>query len=150
MNGFNALMHNISFWCAFTGWALAQGIKFVRHYARTRQIDFSYFVRTGGMPSSHSALVCALASSVGLESGFDSPLFATTLVVAAVVMFDAQSFRRAAGLQARVLNQMVEELFKEHHLSQGKLVEFLGHTRTEVFSGMALGVMVTAVLHLLA
>ncbi|NIP92814.1 MAG: divergent PAP2 family protein, partial [Akkermansiaceae bacterium] len=68
-----------------------------------------------------------------------SAVFAVTLVFAAVVMFDAQSFRRAAGLQARVLNQMVEELFKEHHLSQQKLVEFLGHTRTEVFSGMALG-----------
>lgn len=141
------LFHNISVWCAFSAWMLAQSIKFGRHLSKTGKIDFSYFVRTGGMPSSHSALVCALATSIGLRAGFDSVVFAVTLVFAAVVMFDAQSVRRAAGLQARLLNQMVEELFKEHHLSQQKLAEFLGHTRTEVFSGMGLGILVALAAH---
>jgi acid phosphatase family membrane protein YuiD len=147
MNALSDLLHNISFWCALVGWTLAQGTKFTRHYFKTGKIDFSYLVRTGGMPSSHSSLVCSLAVSVGLEAGFGSTLFAVTLVMAAIVMFDAQSFRRAAGHQARILNQMVEELFKEHHLSQQKLVEFLGHTRTEVFAGMLMGVVVALVIH---
>jgi acid phosphatase family membrane protein YuiD len=147
MQAFWDLTHNISFWCALTAWTLAQAAKFARHYWKTNHIDFSYFVRTGGMPSSHSSLVCALALSIGLRSGFGSAVFAVTLVFASVVMFDAQSVRRAAGHQARLLNQMVEELFKEHHLSQQKLVEFLGHTRTEVFAGMAMGVAVTLVIH---
>lgn len=149
MNTFSALVHNISVWCGLTGWMLAQGIKFTRNFVRTGRIDFSYLVRTGGMPSAHSSLVCALATSVGMRAGFSSALFAVTLVFAAVVMFDAQSVRRAAGMQARLLNQMVEELFKEHHLSQQKLAEFLGHTRTEVFSGMGMGVLVALVLHAL-
>jgi len=141
------LIQNITVWCAFISWCLAQTLKFARHLSGDRRIDFSYFVRTGGMPSAHSSLVCALATSVGIRTGFDSAVFAVTLVVAAVVMFDAQSFRKAAGHQARLLNQMVEEIFKEHHLSQQKLVELLGHTRTEVFAGMGLGVLVALILH---
>jgi hypothetical protein len=74
-------------------------------------------------------------------------LFAITLAFAIVVMFDAQSVRRAAGQQARLLNQMVEELFKEHHLSKQKLAEFLGHTRLEVFAGMTLGVLTALIVH---
>jgi len=147
MNESHHVFQNISFWCALVGWTLAQGTKFTRHYLKSGKFDFSYFVRTGGMPSSHSALVCALTTSVGFQSGCDSAIFAVTLVMAGIVMFDAQNFRQAAGHQARILNQMVEELFKEHHLSQQKLVEFLGHTRTEVLAGMAMGVVVALIIH---
>ena len=138
---------NITIWCALIAWLLAQSVKFVRHYMKTRRLDLSYFVSTGGMPSAHSAMVCALATSMGLRAGFGSPVFATTLAFAVVVMFDAQSVRRAAGVQARLLNRILEELFKEHHLSQQKLVEFLGHTRTEVFFGTVVGVAVALVIH---
>ena len=94
-------------------------------------------------------MVSALALSVGLREGWSSTLFAVTLAFAIVVMFDAQSVRRAAGQQARLLNQIVQELFKEHHLSKQKLAEFLGHTRTEVFAGFLLGLATAAAVHAL-
>lgn len=149
MNANSAWYTNISVWCALAAWLLAQSIKMIIDFSRTRRLDFGVLVSTGGMPSAHSAAVSALATSVGLEAGFGSPLFATTLAFACIVMFDAQSVRQAAGHQARILNQMVEELFRNHHLSQQKLAEFLGHTRLEVFAGMTTGIAVTLAVHFL-
>jgi hypothetical protein len=102
------------------------------------------------MPSSHSSTVSAVATSVGLRLGFAGPEFGIALVVAIIVMIDAQSVRRAAGLQARLLNQIIDELFKEHRLSQHKLAEFLGHTRLEVLLGMLLGIVVAIICHAIA
>ncbi len=93
------------------------------------------------MPSAHTAMVCGLATAVGLEFGFGHTIFVITLVFAAVVMFDAQSVRRAAGLQAQLLNQIVDELFRNHELAEKKLAELLGHTRIEVFAGMLTGIL---------
>lgn len=143
----NNLFDNLAFVSAFLAWLIAQVLKLLFDYIRTRRIDFSVMVSTGGMPSSHSAMVSALAASIGFSTGFSSPLFALALGFALVVMFDAQSFRRAAGQQARLLNQIVEELFKEHHLPEKKLAELLGHTRYEVFVGMLLGVGVAWGIH---
>jgi acid phosphatase family membrane protein YuiD len=142
-----SVFDNITIWAALLAWLLAQSIKLCWHYHKTREIDFRYFISTGGMPSAHSAMVSALATSIGLRTGFGSPLFAVTLAIAIVVMFDAQSVRRAAGQQARLLNQIVQELFKEHHLSGHKLAEFLGHTRKEVFVGMFMGIAVALLVH---
>jgi acid phosphatase family membrane protein YuiD len=147
MHGDIGLLRNISFWCAFLAWFTAQFIKFVSASVRRRELDFRALVRLGGVPSSHSALVSALTVSVGLETGFGSPVFATTICFASIVMFDAQSVRRAAGLQARLLNQIVAELFKEHHLSEQKLVELLGHTPLEVLIGMAQGIFTALLIH---
>lgn len=143
----NSIFANLAFLSAFLGWFIAQVLKFIYHFVKTRRVDFYVFVSTGGMPSSHSAMVSALATSIGLTSGFNSPLFALALGFALVVMFDAQSFRRAAGQQARLLNQIVEELFKEHHFSEKKLAELLGHTRYEVFFGMLLGILIAILVH---
>jgi len=130
---------------ALLAWLVAQFIKFTVAWLKIRKLDFTYFVSTGGMPSAHSASVSALAAAVGLQAGFHTPIFAVALWFALIVMFDAQSVRRAAGEQAKILNQLVEELLQHHHLSQQKLAELLGHTRLEVLVGMALGVF-TAVL----
>ncbi len=138
---------NISLWTAVVSWLVAQSVKMLQTFIHTRRVDFRTLVSTGGMPSAHSALVCGLATSVGLRSGFGSPLFAVTAILAGVVMFDAQSVRRAAGMQAQILNQMVDELFKEHHLSENRLAELLGHTRLEVFFGMVTGIVVGLFLH---
>lgn len=143
-----AWYNNISIWCGLAAWLLAQCIKMVIAYRQSRSVDFGVLVSTGGMPSAHSASVSALAASVGMRAGFSSALFATTLAFASIVMFDAQSVRRAAGHQAALLNQIVEELFKEHHLSQQKLAELLGHTRVEVFAGMITGILVAVAIHL--
>jgi hypothetical protein len=140
-------LHNEAVLSAFFGWLAAQSIKLVWNLIRTHRLDFSYLISTGGMPSAHSCAVSALAASVGLNEGFYSTIFAVTLVFALIVMFDAQSVRRAAGQQARILNQIVDELFKEHHLSKTKLAELLGHTRLEVLAGMLLGIGVALVLH---
>lgn len=128
------------FWSPFFAWTLAQTIKMLFGYARTRRMDFSYLVSTGGMPSAHSAFVSSLATATGLVAGFNAPVFTLSMAFAMVVMFDASTVRRAAGLQARLLNDIVDELFKEHHLSEHKLKELLGHTRLEVFMGMMLGI----------
>ncbi|MCF7849201.1 MAG: divergent PAP2 family protein [Kiritimatiellales bacterium] len=136
-----------SFWAALFGWLIAQSIKMVCSLLETRRLDFSYLVSTGGMPSAHSAMASALATSIGLCEGFDSSIFALSIAFALVVMFDAQNVRAAAGEQARLLNQLVDELFKEHHLSETKLKELLGHTRLEVFMGMLTGIAVAIALY---
>lgn len=143
----NNLFSNLAFVSAFLGWLVAQALKFIFHLVKKRELDFGVFVSTGGMPSSHSAMVTALATSVGITAGFGHPLFALALGFSLVVMFDAQSFRQAAGQQARLLNQIVAELFKEHHFSEKKLVELLGHTRYEVFFGMLLGIVIALLVH---
>ena len=133
------------FWSAFGAWSLAQIVKMFNAFLRTRRLDFHYFVSTGGMPSAHSAMVCALATSIGITEGFDHAVTMLAASFAAITMFDAASVRRAAGHQARVLNQMIDELFKQHKLKQTRLKELLGHTRKEVFVGMALGIAVAVI-----
>jgi hypothetical protein len=130
------------FWSSFTAWTVAQTVKMTVGFVRTGQIDFRYLLSTGGMPSAHSAMVCGLCTSIGLTEGFDSPISMLAAGFAAITMFDAASVRRAAGHQAKVLNQMIAELFKQHKLSQTRLKELLGHTRKEVFAGMAVGIAV--------
>jgi acid phosphatase family membrane protein YuiD len=136
-----------SFWSPFWAWFLAQVCKAIIGFLRTRRIDFGYLVSTGGMPSAHSSMVGGLATSIGLEAGFGSPVFSLALFFALIVMFDAATVRRAAGHQARLLNQIVDELFHEHRLSEQKLAELLGHTRLEVFMGFVLGIVTALLVH---
>ncbi len=134
------------FWSSFTAWTVAQSVKMTVGFVKTRHIDFRYLLSTGGMPSAHSAMVCGLATSIGLTEGFDSPVAMLAAGFAAITMFDAASVRRAAGHQAKVMNQMIAELFKQHKLRQTRLKELLGHTRKEVFAGMAVGIAVAFVM----
>ena len=127
---------------ALLSWLVAQFIKFTSEIVRSRELDFTYFVSTGGMPSAHSASVCGLATKIGMDAGFHTPIFALGLWFALIVMFDAQSVRRAAGEQAKILNQIRDELKEHHHFPQEKLAELLGHTRLEVFAGAAVGITV--------
>lgn len=137
---------HISLWAAVVGWTVAQLTKMIICLAQSRRLDFRYLVSTGGMPSAHSAMSTAVATAIGMTEGFGSPLFTVSFCFAAVVMFDAQTVRAAAGKQARLLNQIVDELFEEHHLSENKLKELLGHTRLEVFFGMLTGIFSTLAL----
>jgi len=143
----NGLFSNPTFLASLLGWVVAQAIKFFWNLIKNRKLDFNYWISTGGMPSAHSSTVSALTTSVGFREGVDSAMFAVTLAFALIVMFDAQSVRRAAGMQARLLNQIVQELFKEHHLSTNKLAELLGHTRMEVLIGMLLGIVIGCLIH---
>ena len=139
------LFRSVSFWSAVCAWLVAQFTKMLCGLSRTGRLDFWYLVSVGGMPSAHSAMVSGLATSAGIEGGFDSPLFVVALAFALMTMFDASTVRRAAGLQARLLNEILDELFKEHHLSERKLKELLGHTRIEIVAGMMIGVLVAFV-----
>lgn len=130
---------------AFIGWTIAGVVKMLIACVRTRRIDIAYFVRTGGMPSAHSAMVSALATSIGLTEGFGSPVFAVAVSFAAITMFDAAGVRYAASQQAKLLNQITEELFTEHTFNVPRLKELLGHTRKEVLAGMVTGIAVAVV-----
>lgn len=124
-----------------------QIIKFVSTVVKTRELNFERLSGTGGMPSSHAASVSSLATAVGLQSGFDSPLFAVAAFFSMVVMYDAAGIRRAAGRQARVLNRMIDSL-KAHQVVEGEtLRELLGHTPVEVFVGTAYGIALALLLY---
>lgn len=121
----------------------AQCIKILTKLIKTRKLDLRLLAKTGGMPSSHSCCTMGMAISVGLIEGFNAVSFAIALCLAFIVMYDAAGVRRTVGLQARVLNQMMLELFSEHpHLSSARIKEFLGHTPFEVLVGAAMGTVV--------
>lgn len=127
---------------------IAQFYKFVVFFVINKQINFKRLFQTGGMPSSHSSFMMAMATSTGIIAGFSSVAFAIALTIALVVMYDAAGLRRAVGRQASVLNQIVAEIFSEHpHLSSQKFKELLGHTPVEVFVGALLGVAVAIWVH---
>lgn len=134
------LLHNLTFWSGLVAWLTAQLIKVVANIVRTHAFDFRFLYSPGGMPSSHTAAACAVCTSVGIIDGAGSTLFAVTVLVAFVIMYDAQGVRHAAGQQARILNQMFEALRTQHRLPPHKLAELLGHTPLEVFAGMLLGI----------
>ena len=110
-------------------------------FRRTRRMDMRFLLSTGGMPSAHSAMVCALATSIGMTEGFDHAVTMLATAFAAVTMFDAAVVRRATGQQARILNQMLDEMVLKHRISEKRLKELLGHTRLEVFVGMLVGML---------
>ena len=136
------LLHNPCVWSSFLAWTTAQFAKMLCGYTRTRRMDFSYIVSIGGMPSAHAAMAWGLATSVGMTVGLDTPAFAISLAFASVIIFDASTVRRAAGQQARLLNDIIDEVFRERHFSDRKLKELLGHTRLEVFMGTIVGILV--------
>jgi len=131
---------NPVFMAAAWAWAVAQTLKVLFYSMRERRVNLRWLVTMGGMPSSHSATVAGLATAVGLREGVRSTPFAIALAFALVVMYDAAGVRRAAMTQARILNQIVDELFQGHPISETRLRELLGHTPVEVFVGAILGI----------
>ncbi len=127
---------------ALLGWIIAQVIKVVCGILKEKKFDFKWLIETGGMPSAHSAGVVALATSVGLHRGFDSPLFGLACVFALVVMFDAQTMRRSVGEQAEILNKILEDFYQSKKITENRIKEFLGHTPLEVIAGAFLGIFV--------
>ena len=142
MNFFSQIFRNKVFLATFFAWMVAQGIKVILGIIKNKRFDFRWFIDTGGMPSSHTAAVTAMATSVGITFGFDSPMFAMALVFTLVVMFDAQGVRRAAGKQAEILNKIMEDIQFRRKLEEDRLKELLGHTRFEIFAGAVVGVLV--------
>lgn len=127
---------------ALIAWAIAQGIKILIAFAKTRKWDSQLLVASGGMPSSHTALVVATSCRVGMLEGFDSNAFAICVVLSLIVMYDAVNVRRSVGVQARKLNQMLETFRESGHLDEEGVKEILGHTPLQVAGGFVIGLLV--------
>lgn len=138
----NELLGNRVLQASVIAWASAQILKFIIDLLWRRKLNFRALTTMGGMPSSHSAAVSSLATGVAIVDGMGSTIFAVALWFAAVTMYDAAGIRRAAMIQAKILNQIIQELFEGHPISDTKLRELLGHTPVEVIVGMLLGIVV--------
>ena len=144
-NIFNIFCHPW-FWCSFLSWITAQTIKLTFSALKTGKIDLEYLVSTGGMPSAHSAMVTGTLLSIGLTEGFGAPITMLALALASVTMFDAATVRKAAGEQAKIINKIVKELKESKKFNVAELKELLGHTRLEVYAGMATGTIVATII----
>lgn len=123
-------------------WFCIQTIKVLTDLWKNKKFNFKRVFGAGGMPSSHSAIVTSLATLIGKEYGFDSGIFAISLIFAFVVMYDAAGVRRAAGKQAALLNKLIETPGLKPLEVQDKLVEVLGHTPFQVIVGALIGIIV--------
>ncbi|MCA2709339.1 MAG: divergent PAP2 family protein [Microcystis sp. M015S2] len=147
MQDFQQVLHNqillVSLLACFT----AQGLKALIELIRDGKVSLRYLVSSGGMPSAHSALVGALATGVGLQMGWSSAEFAIAALFAVIVMYDAAGVRQAAGKQARILNQIIDEMFQEgKEFNEERLKELIGHTPFQVLVGLSLGIGIAMVL----
>lgn len=146
-NPFIEFGQNRVVWTTVSAWLIAQTIKVVFGVTRDHKFNFKWFIGTGGMPSAHSAGAAALASSTGINYGFDSGLFAIAFLFALVTIVDAQGVRRAAGKQAEILNKMLEDSYQHTEGEKpDRLKELLGHTPKQVFIGALIGIVVSIII----
>ncbi len=145
MNFFDLILSNYVLVCGAIAWIVAQLLKLPINFLLSKEWDWTVLISPGGMPSSHSAISTATALAIGLKHGFDSSLFALSMTLATIVIYDATSIRRQAGIHAEWINKIVEEIFKSGNFSYKKLQEVLGHTPFEALAGIFLGV-VTALI----
>jgi uncharacterized protein len=144
INDIGQILDNRILLVAIAACLIAQVLKLIIDTIQNGKLSAKVLTTTGGMPSAHSALVTALATGVGQSSGWKSADFAIAAIFAIIVMYDAAGVRQAAGKQARILNQMVDELFSEDHkFNEEKLKELLGHTPVQVIAGSILGIAIT-------
>lgn len=136
------LLHNKIFVAAALGWLIAQVSKTIIYMIINRKFKAERLVGSGGMPSCHSATVCGLATATAIQSGPVSAECAISIMLAIIVMYDAMGVRRETGIQARVLNEMMEMFTKmgKEMTVEEKLKEFVGHTPLQVLVGAILGI----------
>lgn len=146
MNIFNQIVRNKCIYIPLILWISIQFFKVVTDLIKNKRLDVKRIIGAGGMPSSHSAVVSSLAVLIGKEYGFDSGIFAISLIMAFVVMYDAAGVRRAAGKQARILNKILDTPGLSTEQVQEKLVEALGHTPIQVFIGAIIGIAVGVII----
>lgn len=137
-----ALLSNHILVSSVSAWAAAQIIKTVLAYRKTKELDLERLFGSGGMPSSHTSFVVAMATAAAMVEGLASSTFALSFILASVVMYDAAGVRQAAGQQARVLNRLLKQLRSEHIMVERELKELLGHTPLEVLAGAVLGFLI--------
>jgi acid phosphatase family membrane protein YuiD len=141
-----SILSNKALWVPAAAWCVAQVMKVIIESIKDRHLNFSYLITMGGMPSSHAALVCALATTIAVVYGVSSAVFAISAFFALVVMYDAAGVRQTVSTQSTLLNRIVDELFKGNPEFQQRIRELIGHTKFEVAAGAGLGVLVALVL----
>jgi acid phosphatase family membrane protein YuiD len=149
-----SLFENIIFLSTVTSMCVAQIIKmviylFTQKDKKKLEAFKTILWRTGGMPSSHSAIVCALVTSTGLMEGISSNFFILTLVFAMIVLRDSMGVRRAAGLQAKALNNLGKQSAEKNGLEFSSVKEIMGHTPLEIIAGALLGILIAFIFHIL-
>ena len=128
---------------AALAWAVAQALKVMLTLAISRRFDKSRVLGSGGMPSSHSAMACAMLMTIGYREGFSSSIFALAFCFSGVVMYDAAGVRRSTGRNAAVINQLMDMLSGNGYtFDEKRLKELVGHTPVQVLAGALLGVLV--------
>ena len=143
----NDIINNFALICSMLGWLIASVAKIIIGLIKEKRLDFRRIYGSGGMPSSHSATVSSLATAVVKTDGFRSTSFAIAFMLAFIVMYDATGVRRAAGEQARILNQLVNNLAENKPVYLKKnLKELIGHTPLEVVVGSLLGILIALVM----
>lgn len=142
MTFFQGIFKNEVFNVSITSWFIAQALKVMLTLLTQKKFDLYRFVGSGGMPSSHSSIVMGLSTAVGLKNGWDSVLYALSLVFALIVMYDAAGVRRAVGKQAIILNKILHDKQKHKQIEEKRLKELVGHTPIEVFAGALLGILI--------
>ncbi len=140
MSEFFAFFNNSVLFWSLLSCLLAQFFKVIFNFFSTGEVRFRIMFETGGMPSSHSALITGVASGMGFELGFDSSIFALSVAIALIVMYDASGVRKSAGVQAAEINKLTKKLDPQ---SEVLLKETLGHTKIEVLVGSFLGPLIT-------
>ena len=129
-------------WCAVTAWFVAQAMKIPTYWLVEKKLDLMRFFGSGGMPSSHTAFVVSLAIMIGAVEGFDTSMFALSVVLAAIVMYDATGVRKETGNQAEVINEILRKVFVDGEpIADDDLKELVGHTKVEVLGGAIVGVL---------
>lgn len=142
MNELQKMLSNKYVYLPLLVWFCIQTFKVIYDLVKTKKFNFKRIMGAGGMPSSHSAVVTTVATLIGKNEGFDTPIFALSLAFAMVVMYDAAGVRRAAGKQATLLNKIIETPGLSGMQVQEKLVEVLGHTPLQVIVGALIGITV--------
>ena len=127
----------------FFAWFIAQAFKVLITYLSEKKFSLKGFFELGGMPSSHSAGVIALTTSVAFRDGTASTIFVVSLMFTIVVICDAMGVRRSTGQQAEILNQIMDDFYKHHTIQPEKLKELIGHTPLQVMAGIILGFIVS-------
>ena len=135
-----SILSNKALWVPAAAWCVAQVMKVIIESIKDRHLNFSYLITMGGMPSSHAALVCALATTIAIVYGVSSAVFAISAFFALVVMYDAAGVRQTVSTQSTMLNRIVGELFKGNPEFQQRVRELIGHTKFEVAAGAILGI----------
>lgn len=137
---------------ALLGWVLAQLIKLPVGYLRTKKWDWALLINAGGMPSSHSALMSAVSTAIGLSQGWDSPIFILALSSTGIVIYDATGVRRQAGFHAERINEILRSFVTEHKIDEPQkmeLLEIIGHSPAEAAIGALLGIVIAFVVWLI-